>query len=81
MNNGLARGYYQTMPAYPAGVNVNGTLIQFSNGKTWSHSAIVMGDTGSGYTIAEHSGPNGNTTSRNIGYNMTNKRTFGVGAG
>lgn len=69
------------MPAYPAGVNVNGTLIQFSNGSAWIHSAIVMGDIGSGYTVAEHSGPYGNTVNRSIGYNLNNRRTFWVGAG
>lgn len=81
MNNGLARGYYEKMPDYPAGVNVNGTLIQFSNGKEWHHSAIVMGDTGTGYTIAEHTGLYGNTSSRNIGYKLDKTRTFWVGAG
>lgn len=82
INNNLAQGYYQQIPNYPSGVGVRGTPIQFSNGNQWIHSAIIMGkDGGRGYYTAEHSGLEGNTTKRYIGNNLTNRRTFWVGAG
>lgn len=81
INHHLARGYYESIPDYPSGVGIRGTLIQFSNGKNWIHSAIIMGRDSDGYYTAEHSGPEGNTTHRSIGKNLYNRRTFWVGAG
>ena len=80
MNNHIARGYYEQMPNYPSGVNIEGTPIQFSNGTTWSHSAIVLGKDNGGYYVAEHTGPNGNSSYRSIGNSLSKKRTFWIGA-
>lgn len=68
------------MPAYPSGVGISGTPIQFSDGNTWRHSAVVLGRDANGYYIAEHSGNNGNTSYRSIGMSLKQKRTFWVGA-
>ena len=82
MNNGLARGYYQDVPNYPASAGgVRGTLIQFSDGYSWHHSAIMMGHNYQGYVIAEHTGVDGNTSGRNMGESLTNTRTFWIGVG
>lgn len=82
MNNGLARGFYQSVPNYPSTAGgVRGTLIQFSNGSSWHHSAIMMGQNSQGYVIAEHTGVNGNTAGRNMGNSLTNTRTFWIGVG
>lgn len=80
INNHLAKGYYEQMPNYPSGVNIEGTPIQFSNGTTWSHSAIVLGKDNGGYYVAEHTGPNGNSSYRSIGNSLSKKRTFWIGA-
>ena len=80
MNNHIARGYYEQMPAYPGGVGISGTPIQFSDGKTWHHSAVVLGRDVNGYYIAEHSGNDGDTSYRSIGMSLKQKRSFWVGA-
>ena len=87
MNHTLSAGYYESMPAYPAGVDYRGTLIQYSNGSEWVHSAIVRYYNGSGIYVAEHDGPNvssnpyGNMSYSLHGTDLNNKRTFWIARG
>lgn len=81
MNHTLSTGHYESLPDYPAGVGENGTLIQYSNGTTWKHSAIIRDINVNGIYVAEHTGPAGDTSYGLHGTDLRNKRTFWIGRG
>ena len=79
MNNTNTRGYYQKLPSYPSGVGINGTLIQYSDGENWVHSAIIREVKSDGRIyVAEHTGKKGNTDYGLHGTSLANTRTFRV---
>lgn len=47
-------GYYQKLPPYPRGVNPLGTVVQFTNGKEWYHSAMVSRMRGGEIRTVQH---------------------------
>ena len=87
MNYTLTEGFYQSLPNYPAGVKENGTLIQYSNGSKWVHSAIIRKVNSNGIYVAEHDGPassghpNGNYSFHLHGNNLSRTRTFWIAKG
>lgn len=81
MNYTLSAGYYESLPNYPSGVGPNGTLIQYSDGSEWKHSAIIRSVNVNGIYVAEHTGPNGDTSYGLHGTDLNNKRTFWIARG
>lgn len=83
INNKKARGYYQKLPDYPHGVGYRGTVIQISNGSKWVHSVILTDENirNNAIYVAEHSGPQGDTTSRKMSNDFSNRRSFWIGGG
>lgn len=87
MNHTLTAGYYEGPPDYPSGVGIGGTLIQYSNGSEWKHSAIIREVTDYGIYVAEHDGPSspgnedGNYVYHLHGTSWDNKRTFWIARG
>lgn len=87
MNYTLTEGFYQSLSNYPAGVKENGTLIQYSNGSKWVHSAIIRKVNSNGIYVAEHDGPassghpNGNYSFHLHGNNLSRTRTFWIAKG
>lgn len=87
MNHTLTAGYYEGPPDYPSGVDIGGTLIQYSDGNTWKHSAIIREVTSYGIYVAEHDGPSspgnedGNYVYHLHGTSWDNKRTFWIARG
>lgn len=83
MNNTNTRGYYQKLPSYPNGVGINETLIQYSNGENWVHSAMIREVKSNGRIyVAEHTGEEGNTAygldGTSLANTRVNTRTFWV---
>lgn len=46
INTGRAEGYYQKYPTYPAGVDLVGTVLHYTNGSSWFHATIITQDNG-----------------------------------
>lgn len=88
MNHTLSAGYYEDLPEYYYdGVSIGGTLIQYSNGTAWVHSAIIRAVNNNGIYVAEHDGvaspgnPDGNYSYHLHGTSLDNKRTFWIARG
>lgn len=86
MNHTLSVGYYQKLPDYPT-KDYRGTLIQYSTGRHWVHSAIIRSVNETGIYVAEHEGregpqhPGTNYSFHLHGKNLKNTRTFWIAKG
>lgn len=81
MNYTSTVGYYESLPNYPSGVNFAGTLIQYSNGNEWIHSAIIQNYKNGCIYVSEHTGPSGDQSYSLHGNDLRNKRTFWISKG
>ena len=81
MNYTLSEGVYQDLPDYPNGVGHQGTVVQFSNGTSWSHSAICRMFYDGWLFVAEHSGAEGNVSYRMMTQDLSNMRSFWIAKG
>ena len=81
MNYTLSEGYYQDLPPYPDGVGHEGTIVQFSNGTSWSHSAICRWFYDGWLFVAEHTGAEGDTSWRMMTTDLSNMRSFWIAKG
>ena len=81
MNYTLSEGIYQDLPQYPNGVGYDGTVVQFTNGTQWSHSAICRMFYDGWLFVAEHSGIEGDTSCRMMTKDLSNMRSFWIAKG
>lgn len=81
MNYTLSEGYYQDLPPYPDGVGHEGTIVQFSNGTSWIHSAICRWFYDGWLFVAEHTGAEGDTSWRMMTTDLSNMRSFWIAKG